>query len=159
MPVLRLCRHGDLRRIRQATVCSVLATVALTGALAEACWSAPGSRLPTFEQGSGVILSLRPAHIDARRNVRPGSISGLDGWQVRWRSWGGDVAVATGTYFWNSPDGSSIRRYPARVRVDQRRACGTYRIYDRIRGTFTGARPPGMPRTVTLRAYPYPCGD
>lgn len=114
------------------------------------------ARLPVFEQGSGVVLAARPPVVDAKRNVRPGSISGLDTWgRITWRAWGGQRAAGTGIYFWQKTDGSGFREYPSRLTLYRQRRCGAFRIYTRIRGTFTGARPPGMPRRVVVRAYPY----
>lgn len=134
-----------------------LLVAATLAAPSTAAAASPEARLPVFEQGTGVVLAERPSHVDARRNVRPGSISGLDGWSVRWRRWGGRRATGRARYYWNSPDGSDVRTYPSRLSLERRRTCGRFMVYTRIRGTFTGETPPGMRRTVKLKAYPYPC--
>jgi hypothetical protein len=113
--------------------------------------------VPVFEQGVGVTLAKRPLHLDAKRNVAPGSITGLDGWTVKWRSFGGRIARGRGTYFWNSPDHTRVRRYASRITLRRVRPCGTLYRYTRIRGTFINRRPPGMPRTVRMKTYAPDC--
>lgn len=116
------------------------------------------ARMPTFEQGEGLLLAVRPGRIDARRNISPGSISGLDTWTIRrWRSFGGRRAIAIATYWWHTPDGSGFRRYPARVTLHRIRRCNWTYAYTRIRGRFLERKPPGMPRTIAMLAPRYDC--
>lgn len=134
-----------------------LGTIAAFAALQGLCAHAATTYLPTFEQGQGVVLSVRPPSVDAARNIRPGSVSGLDGWGVSWRRWGSASAAGRGTYFWHTPDGSDIRAFPSTIVLGGVVRCGGDRVFTRITGTFTGRVPPGMRRTVRVRAYRYPC--
>ena len=115
-------------------------------------------QVATFEQGVGVVLSVRPTGLDARRNIRPGSISGLDRWSVdRWLSWRTKRAYATATYWWNTPDGRNVRGFRSRLILDRVKNCGPHRIYTRITGRFLGSRSPGMPTVLRYRTYKVNC--
>jgi hypothetical protein len=114
--------------------------------------------LPVFEQGTGIVLEREPRSVDARRNIYPGSISGLDRWAVgRWRHWDHQRATGAATYWWHTPDGSNFRRFPSRLMLSGMRRCGGTYIYTRIRGVFLGAHPPHMGNVVSLRAYRAEC--
>jgi hypothetical protein len=120
--------------------------------------SACTALLPTFEQGTGVVLDKRPRVVDASRNIRPGSISGLDSWVIRkWLSFGGPRAVASAVYWWHTPDGSNFRRFAARVVLGGVQHCGTLYAYTRISGRFLGRKPSGLPRTIHKAPYFYDC--
>lgn len=116
-------------------------------------------RVPVFEQGSGVILGLKPSYMYARRSVCGACISGRDGWGgIRWTSWGGLKARGSAAYYWNPPAQSGdLRAYRSRLMLSGLRSCGAFRIYTRITGTFTGKRPPGIGRKIKMKAFSYPC--
>jgi hypothetical protein len=114
--------------------------------------------LPVFEQGVGIVLEGEPERIDARRNIYPGSISGLDVWVVHsWRRWSHRRAVGHATYWWHTPDGSDFRHYRSRLILSGLRRCGTTYVYSRIRGIFVGAQPPGLGSSIAEKAYRTEC--
>ena len=141
----------------QALAVVLFAVLGAHSAGAQASTSSP-VRVATFEQGVGVALRVRPTRLDARRNIRPGSLSGLDGWSVdRWASWRSKRAYATAIYGWNTPDGRNVRRFRSRLILDRVKNCGPHRIYTRITGRFLGSRPPGMPTVLRYRTYKVNC--
>ena len=114
------------------------------------------AEVPIFEQGVGVVLDRRPRYLEARRNIRPGSISGRDVWVIhKWLSFGGPRAVGKATYWWHTPDGSSFRHYRVRLVLDRLASCGSLHIYTRISGSFLRRRPPRMNRIVRKAPWRY----
>lgn len=112
--------------------------------------------VPVLEQGVGIVLDRRPEYLEARRNIRPGSLSGRDVWTVRrWLSFGGPRAVAKATYWWHTPDGSGFRRFPVRLVLDRLGRCGDLYVYTRISGRFLRRKPPKMSRTVRKAPWRY----
>jgi hypothetical protein len=116
------------------------------------------AEIAVFEQGVGVILERRPKVIDARRNIHGAGLAGLDTWVIgKWLRFGGPRAVASATYWWHTPDGSSFRRYRSKLVLDRLGRCGSEHVYTRISGRFLGPKPPGMGRRVSKAAYKAEC--
>lgn len=115
-------------------------------------------RVPVFVQGRGVVLQSKPEWLLAKRNVRPPALSGYDGLHAhRWKGWGGSKSVARGTYIWNTPDGSSLRDFAARIELIHPRPCGGFQVYRRVGVHFTGKAPPGMKKAIGFASEPYGC--
>ena len=84
---------------------------------------------------------------ETRTRQRPRWIHGGSdfGWQkLHWYGWGKATATARGQYVhvekWNG--GSTVHRYPVRIRFDRPDACYERVRYKRMTTTFLGKRPP-----------------
>lgn len=154
------CVRGELACVtRLALLVTLCVIMVLTAGSADAAGSlAGGYRVPVPVQGEGVVLQAHPQFLLANRNVKPPSFSGYDGIGVRrWEHWGGRRSVASGTYYWNSPGHTRLRRFAVRVELIRPRACGKYRVYRRIRVRFRRESPPHMSRSIGFRTLRYAC--
>lgn len=104
-----------------------------------------------WEQGYGTFFDQRPQVLLGRRNVRPGSISGLDTFVIRrWTVWGYPKARARAIYWWTKPDMTGHKRFPARITLSRIRRCGQVNVYTRLSATFTKRIPKGLKRKVSI---------
>ena len=96
----------------------------------------------------GRILAVRPARIHLLSNE---NLSGL-----RWNTWGGKTANATGTERGNFPSPGHKSSNPVRVNATDRRRCGSKLVYTTIRIHFTKGVPYARQPRDTEYAYGCP---
>ena len=95
----------------------------------------------------GRELRIRPAGIHLLSNE---NLTGL-----RWSTWGGKAATATGTDHGNFPSPGHKASNPVRVQATDRRRCGSKLVYTTIRIHFTKGVPyAGQPHNTQ---YAYGC--
>ena len=95
----------------------------------------------------GGTLRVRP------RNIHVLSNENL--YQLKWSSWGGSRARATGLDHSNAPSPGRSAQNPVRVELRGRRHCGSRLVYTTLRIRFTKGIPyVGEP---SLISYPYGC--
>lgn len=105
------------------------------------------SRVYVSVNAGGRMLAVRPARIHLVSNE---NLSGL-----RWSSWGGKTADATGTDHGNFPSPGHKASNPVRVQATDRRRCGSKLVYTTIRLHFTRGVPyAGQPHQTR---YSYGC--
>jgi hypothetical protein len=118
---------------RGATIAGLSAAI-LSASIASA---APASAATTFvpcSEGGGVSVALKakPRKCDFTYLHNPLALAGR-AVGLRWRGWGRRVARARGTGISLRADPNGrFDRFPVRVRLSRRVACGARRVYTRV---------------------------
>jgi hypothetical protein len=121
--------------------------LALSAALLAAAAAAAAPVYVSVNAG-GRIVAVRPAriHLVSNENLS----------RLRWSSWGGTTASATGSDHGNFPSPGHKASNQVRVHATARRRCGTKLVYTTIRLHFTNGVPyAGQPRDTQF-AYGCP---
>ena len=112
-----------------------------------ACTAAVAARVYVSVNAGGRVAAARPAsiHLVSNENLS----------DLRWTSWGGQSAAATGIDHGNLPSSGHRARNPVRVQATDRRRCGSKLVYTTIRVHFIKGVPyTGQPHRTT---YAYGC--
>lgn len=135
--------HSTPRRTNPGAPLSLGAVLAVALLVATAAAASP---VYVSVNAGGRVLAVRPARIHLISNE---NLSGL-----RWRTWGGKAASASGTDHGNFPSPGHMSSNPVRATATDRRRCGSKLVYTTIRLHFTKGVPYAGPHDTV---YEYGC--